>query len=419
MSLRIVKKANKTKKPMNKQAVITILGIQGGYIDQNNNVVFNDFNNKAKYYFENESLHKEYFNTLPLLIEKYYNTHTIIPIFTEDAKIFNQKVLSVGYPTFHIDFKEEYLIEDEKDYKAFFNLIDRIVDSFDEVIVDVSHGFRHLPILMIVDLIIQNFQNTQKVQKIIFAKEIIKHLANSQGLYEIIDLKEYLELANIAFILTNFEKNYTVASHIKSDKYKNLIDSLNGFSNDLMALNIGHLQISARVLINELDKINDVSIYLLAQNLKQTISILVSFENKKRYLTYFELSKELFEKNYMLISLALLFESIRFFIRTSIKKQHKLLVAKIEQELNNDDYKINQFFKNLKKPFDQNNKNLTINENEYYKLQNSFPSKTIQLYSAIDKKRNTLAHANSNALFTHIQYEIDKLIKEYELLIKN
>ncbi|GAB1464836.1 hypothetical protein MASR2M54_03360 [Aliarcobacter cryaerophilus] len=89
---------------------------------------------------------------------------------------------------------------------------------------------------MIVDLIIQNFQDTQKLKKILFAKEI-----QAFKEYEIIDLKEYLELANISFVLTTFEKNYTVASHIKSVKYSKLLKELNDFSNDLMALNIGNL----------------------------------------------------------------------------------------------------------------------------------------------------------------------------------
>lgn len=68
------------------------------------------------------------------------------------------------------------------------------INQYDEVIVDVSHGFRHLPILMVVDLIIQNFQDTSKIKQILFAKEIDKHEKDKKGVYEIIDLKEYLTL---------------------------------------------------------------------------------------------------------------------------------------------------------------------------------------------------------------------------------
>lgn len=47
------------------------------------------------------------------------------------------------------------LIKNENDFDEIFSIIDKIVSGYDEVIVDVSHGFRHLPILMIVDVIIR------------------------------------------------------------------------------------------------------------------------------------------------------------------------------------------------------------------------------------------------------------------------
>lgn len=191
-----------------KKAVITILGIQGGFVGSDKKAKFSNFENRANYYFENlgESSKKPYFNTLPLLIEKYSSSHRIVPICTDDAKIFNEAVLRDGYQNLELTFDDRYLIRDEKDFKSTFKLINDAVSEFDEIIVDVSHGFRHLPILMIVDLVIQNFQNSEKVKNIFFAKEIIKHERDSEGLYEIIDLKEYLELANISFLLTSFEK---------------------------------------------------------------------------------------------------------------------------------------------------------------------------------------------------------------------
>ena len=391
------------------KAIITILG-KAGELDNHT---------KAKYYFEwKKEVQKEYFNTFPLLIENFSKSYEIVPIYTKDAQNANIKVLKKENLEFN-SFNSNYLIHDDKDFKNIFKIINETIASYEEVIVDVSHGFRHLPILMIVDLIIQNFQDTQKIKKILFAKEIQVFKE-----YEIIDLKEYLELANISFVLTTFEKNYTVASHIKSVKYSKLLKELNDFSNDLMALNIGNLLKTSKELIEELDKIDDISIKTQAETLKLVIQQLTDFKNKKRYLVYYQLSKNLFEKEYMLLSLALLYESIRMYIKSYIKNKYIDLVEDIELQLNYDLYKIGSFFKNLSwrnySQFQNQNKtNLNIIESDYIKLANSYPKHLNQLYSDIDKKRNNLAHANSNGKFEDIKKSIKELIINYEKLAIN
>ena len=388
------------------KAIITILG-KAGELDNHT---------KAKYYFEwKKEVQKEYFNTFPLLIENFSKRYEIVPIYTKDAQNANIKVLKKENLEFN-SFNSNCLIHDDKDFKNIFKIINETIASYEEVIVDVSHGFRHLPILMIVDLIIQNFQDTQKIKKILFAKEI-----QAFKEYEIIDLKEYLELANISFVLTTFEKNYTVASHIKSVKYSKLLKELNDFSNDLMALNIGNLLKTSKELIEELDKIDDISIKTQAETLKLVIQQLTDFKNKKRYLVYYQLSKNLFEKEYMLLSLALLYESIRMYIKSYIKNKHLDLVEDIERQLNHDLYKIGDFFKNLSwrsysQFLKQNKTKLNIIESDYIKLANSYPSRLKQLYSDIDKKRNNLAHANSNGKFEDIKKSINDLLINYENL---
>ena len=389
-----------------KKAIITILG-KAGELDNHT---------KAKYYFEwKKEAQKEYFNTFPLLIENFSKSYEIVPIYTKDAQNANIKVLKKENLEFN-SFNSNCLIHDDKDFKNIFKIINETIASYEEVIVDVSHGFRHLPILMIVDLIIQNFQDTQKIKKILFAKEILAFKE-----YEIIDLKEYLDLANISFVLTTFEKNYTVASHIKSVKYNKLLKELNDFSNDLMALNIGNLLKTSKDLIEELDKIDDISIKTQANTLKLIIQKLIDFKNKKRYMVYYQLSKNLFEKEYMLLSLALLYESIRMYIKSYIKNKHLDLVEDIERQLNHDLYKIGDFFKNLSwrsysQFLKQNKTKLNIIESDYIKLANSYPSRLKQLYSDIDKKRNNLAHANSNGKFEDIKKSINDLLINYENL---
>ncbi|MCR4942209.1 MAG: TM1812 family CRISPR-associated protein [Campylobacter sp.] len=215
---------------MKEKAVITILGTSG------------DPEKPAQYIFFDEQVYA-YANTLPMLLELYGKDCDIIAFYTKDAKIKNSKILNFykeeykKFANLDIDsfFKEKFFIQNENDFTQIFAQIDQTISDskYDKIIIDVSHGFRHLPILMTIDMIIQNFSDPDKIEKIIFTKEVKKYEK-----YEIIDLKEYLDLANIAFILTAFNKNYTVANHIKSTKYPHLIDALQDFSDDIMALNI-------------------------------------------------------------------------------------------------------------------------------------------------------------------------------------
>jgi hypothetical protein len=185
-----------------------------------------------------------------------------------------------------------------------------------------------------------------------------------------------------------------------------------------MALHIGNLPVSTKQLIQELSKIDDISIQNQAKKLEEKITTLTNFEGKKRYQTYLNLAKDLFEKNYMLLSLALLFESVRFYIRTYLKSKHKNIAQSVEDTLKND-YHINQFFKNLKdKPFERNNKGIKISWEQYLILQNNFPQGIKTLYEKIDIKRNDLAHANAKVSFKDIKNDIKSLFDEYES-IKN
>ena len=123
----------------------------------------------------------------------------------------------------------------------------------------------------------------------------------------------------------------------------------------------------------------------------------------------------------MLLSLALLYESIRMYIKSSIKKQHKQLVEDIESQLKNDVYKIGDFFKNLRwKEYDKflrdKNNKINISKDDYNKLKNSFPKHLIKLYEEIDNRRNDLAHANSKGTFSDIEKDISTLLFKYESL---
>ena len=102
-----------------KKAVITILGTIGG----------NDNHKEAMYYFEeNKEEKKEYFNTFPLLIEKFSNDYKIVPLYTKEAKSVNEKVLQKSDIAF-ANFDEKYFIDDDKNFTKLFNIINSAIDN--------------------------------------------------------------------------------------------------------------------------------------------------------------------------------------------------------------------------------------------------------------------------------------------------
>ena len=434
MPLNIVKKANlpQTKENNDKTAVITILGIQGKKEDIKTKGC-------ARYYFTSESADnsQEFFNTLPLLADK-FGAENIVPIYTAEAREFNEAVMA-HYANFQINFNDDYKIVDEKNFEALFEIFERAIDDLvksgvGKIIFDVTHGFRHLPLLALVDLLIQNFSNVSQIDQILFAKEIEKF-----KLYEIIDLRQYLDIANIAFVIAAFSQNYTLAQHIKTKKFESLVNVLNDFSNNILSLNIAKLKSSHGELIKELDRIDDIALISRAKDLKDRLNKICDW-NDSAYVFRYKLAKDMFEKGYLLQSLVLLFESVNSYIVSVFEKNIPDVFQKISDESSKSkdrkNYKISNFFvQALKYSSNTTNEEFLGNTNQnlkYLDLTNS-DIDSIRLVVAtkfgsshelvkyrwqLDNLRNDFAHGNiSEEEFSHIKQEIEKLFDKYQNFI--
>ena len=434
MPLNIVKKANspQTKENNDKTAVITILGIQGKKEDIKTKGC-------ARYYFTSESADnsQEFFNTLPLLADK-FGAENIVPIYTAEAREFNEAVMA-HYANFQINFNDDYKIVDEKNFEALFEIFERAIDDLvksgvDKIIFDVTHGFRHLPLLALVDLLIQNFSNVSQIDQILFAKEIEKF-----KLYEIIDLRQYLDIANIAFVIAAFSQNYTLAQHIKTKKFESLVNALNAFSHNILSLNITKLKSSHGELIKELDRIDDIALISRAKNLKDGLSKICDW-NDSAYVFRYKLAKDMFKKGYLLQSLVLLFESVNSYIVGVFERNIPIVYKKILDECSKKkerrNYKISNFFvQALKVRADASNDDFAYSTKrnlKYLDLTNSdidnirsvikteFGSggELLEYHEELYKLRNDFAHGNiSEEEFSHIKQEIKKLFDKYQNFI--
>lgn len=394
-----------------KKAIITVLGTIGR--DKEGKMP------SAEYSFHNDIVKGEpsvkAINTFPLLLKLFGDKFDVIPVFTEESLKVQKDVLEYENIKFDIEANGKRI--SENNYDEIFDVINTLLsdEKYGKIIIDISHGYRHLPVLATVSLIIKHFQDNNKIENILYAKEIKKFQK-----YQIIDLKAYLELANIAFILTTFNKNYTVGQHISSKKYKNLINSLNQLSDDIMALNLNNLfENTSKNAIKSLKEIeNNKAVSSEAISLRINLEKVFSKE-EKYYLTYFKLSEELFNKNYMLLSLAMLYESIRLYIKSTVKKEKPEITNKIEIFYNNDLYKVGDFFRKLEwRGYDNldEKKDPKLSKSEYSELKKAFPSYIKKLLKEIDNKRNNLAHANSKGSFGEIKEDIKDMLEEYKNL---
>lgn len=430
-----MKKSNGEKMP--KKALITILGTSGDLTK-----------NKADYKINGKNT--KFYNTLALLIQEYSPEYEIIVFYTDTAKKKNTEILNhhkqndPQFSSFDIDglFKKGVYIKDENDFSQIFSQINQTIsnEAYNKIIIDITHGFRHLPVLATIDMVIQNFSNPNKIEKILFAKEVEKLTK-----YEIIDLKEYLDLANISFIMTSFNDNYTITNHINAGKkYENLLRALKTFSNNIMALNINSLlPDSTKNLINELQKltdINDIAIKSQADKLQAYLKKLLNvYNDKEMFETYYFLANDLIGKNYMLLGLILLYEGVRDYVVYKMFEAKNDLMSKVEEyyelDYNNrkrpyDEYAIREFcmglrFKEKNKEYKNIlNKNPNFLKNQYKELYTAFDKiekikKIIEFFKKIDEIRNSLSHANSDESIINSQAKIKGFLNDFKQLILN
>ncbi len=428
-----------------------------------------DYFPKALYKSQIEEIKEtENINTLPILIDTFQeNGYEIIALYTEDtnntkgSKTIQEEVLK--YLNIEYEFKPEWKIEDETDFDTLFSQIDSIINDYDEVILDVSHGFRHLPILAIVDAIIHNLKDTERIKKILFAKEIKRFQE-----YEFIDLKRYLDLANISYALNTFNRNYTVANNIKvsDENFANLLDSLSEFSKHILANSIYALlrdtdneeSIVTKLIaqINEILNSDDNIYHSIKRPLGSIdfhLKVIDSYRNKTNYKTTYLLAKEMHKKGYLLNSITLLNEAVGMLCMNEIKKLNSNIETVIdeykrraEEQQNNPrpTFQLYELYTQSKKfyqrgsDYRRNFRNDNIcylsvrgreyrdwnirakeNEDDIKELINQNRDQyLIGVIRKIGDTRNNLAHANTSQRLGDVGKEIQELIERFEEIIQ-
>ena len=287
---------------------------------------------RAKYVFDKKlskeySLKKsKYTNMFPLLIDN-FKEKKIVPIFTKEAKETQLEVLEDEFSTSYISlFDEKYFIGDTKDFSAILKILNDVINQDDSYIIDLTHSFRHLPILATVSLISNHITDTSRVEHIFFAKEINPSTKESVGEYEIIDLKEYLELANLSFMLSTFNQNYTVSSNMKfSDPfYQEIADELSDFSSHFLSNSLKPL-IDGSLIDDIVKNLKTLQEQETVKHFKNYIDDIIKYiesiqalKSESDWIKLYKLSKIMDKRGYQLNAITLLFESVGFYCKDRI-----------------------------------------------------------------------------------------------------
>jgi len=416
---------------------------------------------KANYYFSDElkekfALKKEsYTNMLPLLVDNFSAYGDIKSVYTNLSKTRQIEVLKYEKIIYEIEEKGLFVSENIKDeeakYSYFLSKYNDLIEEYDKVIIDVSHGFRHFPILAIINLIIQNIKSPEKIEHILFAKEIVKGEKGVTGRYEIIDLKEYLDLAKLSFVLSSFASNYTVGNKMNFTNYhyKELVEKLKIISTHILGNSlkqlIGKDSLTDKTIQNIKSLIKrDTKLSTFKTYTDEIIKHLEKIKNldkENKYTQLYKLSYMMNERGYLLNSITLLNEAIGFYcveelkkIDSSIEEHITTYNEKISFAETKDDkkkfnlYKLSHHSKNIIKQEKEFKGAYLFNESENEKsnvkstILNYLKSKDYKqlskLIEDIEDLRNNLAHGNSSEEIENVKDKISSLLKEYKAIAK-
>ena len=384
------------------KAVITILGTAGTkYNSKLDKYQPIEMQNRANYiFFDDENL--SYHNTFPLLIEKYEKEYNVIAIYTKEAKQAQEDILKLY--DFDYNFDNNFLIKDPNDDKGFFAIINEAIKDYDEVIFDVSHGFRHLPLLALISLIVENIENPKKIKKVLFAQEKITFKE-----YKFIDLKDYLNISNIALILRSFLSTYKVPELDMDIKiYKVLKDfsihlTSNQF-NEIFTKDIQNLKTELKTAKNSLFFVSK-----LLDELEVFVTKIEDIKNKSAYEKFLFFAKLFMDKGYMLHSSTYLIEGITYYIADALSIQKYI---NFDTKLYENQTKIVGLLK-----LNYSSKDFNFPNEYFIDINIEKINKFYTLRNNIAEIRHNLAHINIDKTYDDIENDLKKYIVTFDEFI--
>lgn len=386
--------------------IISILGTAGAKIDRTSCLPQPNITSTALY--DASELKKPtsaYKNATHFLLENYNDRFYFLG--TKCAITFQKELLKDELKNKNVTFIQ---IEDN-DLDDIFEKIFTLLNEQDDIILDITHGFRHQPIMAIFAATLSQFLERKNL-KIIFAKEV-KQYEQYQYTY----LDTYIETTKLSLLLSGFIRTLNFipvkdSPLINSHIFENFSKSL--LSNDLKGV-IEHSQ----KLFKEIDRLrnnpslahlNDLLRTIKEEELKE-LQMITQYTDYERYLILSRMTKE---KNYLIVSVTYLFESLREYV--SMRFAPLLKDIKISKG-----YQTNTAVMDAISNFKRNGKPNALQKRypNLYKLNKGQFQRIDSIYKEIRTLRNDLAHINKTESLSDIKQKLSSMIFKVETIYKD
>jgi len=387
--------------------IVSILGTSGAFKNRENCTPARDEKGNIKFQsakYESKVLGKKggvCKNATEFLLERYDDKFVFIG--TQCAIDFQKIILEESLKNKEV----EYVVIEDDSLDDIFEKILELLQHNTEVILDITHGFRHQPIMAIFASTLSQFLE-RKDLKIIFAKEIVMFQE-----YRYIYLTEYIEITQISLLLTGFIRtlNFIPVQNMQllnNEVFENFSKSL--LSNDLKGVekNYGLLSDELRRL-KQNEELKHIS--HLIEKVEAELRPLALFAPLLHFQKYIFLAKLTVDKNYIIVAYAYIFESLREYCAYRFEE----ICSNIDFK---DDYAKNQAVMTTIGNFHWASFGTEIlkkHPNIYTKNKTAF-KKVQKLYDKIRKRRNALAHINKTKDFEDIKRDLEKIIVKVEAL---
>jgi len=382
--------------------IISILGMSG--MDR-------ERQNETTAYYDCKALDKEsgdYHNATDMLLKNYDDDFYFLG--TQKAIAFQKKLLAYPHDKVHFIPIEDNSLDDI--FENVYELISKADGT--EIILDITHGFRHQPISAIFSATLHRFLNESNL-KIIFAKQIVEFKE-----YEYILLNEYIDITQLSLLLTGFIRTLNFVDSVKIEGFETVAFSNFSkalLSNDFFTLQSSYKNLLSTVLRAKKDERFD-HMHELFEAIEEMLSVFDNFSQKELYEQYLIIAKLMFEKNYILLSLTYLFEAIRFYCSYSFYEK-KLISAYIWK--NFDNYRLNQNVISFITQESIENYKPTYYDNTYkylYKNNKKLFTQIKDQYTGLKDLRNKLTHVNSEEHSPDIKTKLENQLKTISRLIE-
>ena len=353
----------------------------------------------------------------------YHNaTHFLLENYPDERFFFLGTAKAIDFQKELLDFSGErtHFIEIEDNslddiFENVFKLISQ-AHTDEEILLDITHGFRHQPISAIFSATLHRFLHNGAL-KILFAKQIIE-----RERYEYILLNQYIDITQLSLLLTGFIRTLNFVEGVQIEGFETI--AFSNFSKALLSNDFYTLQTSYKNLLEtvrrakkdqKFDHLKDLFVQI-----EKALLVFKDFSDKPIYRQYLIVADLMYSKNYILLSLTYLFEALRFYCSDRFEKNS--LTCKREKHKNNA-YTINQevitfitksSFKSYYKPNCYDDKFHTLydaNRTKFLKITN--------VYDSLRRLRNNLTHVNSEEHSPDIKTKLEKQLTAVKKLIED